>query len=43
MSFEHIVMGIIVFVLGSLYAAMLWTERDNKRLEKELKEISAKK
>ncbi len=39
-TFQYIMMGAIVFVLGSLYAAMLWTERDCKRLEKEL---SAKK
>ena len=41
MTFQHIVMGVIVFVLGSMYAAALWIERDNKRLEKELKERSA--
>lgn len=39
-TFQYIMMGAIIFVLGSMYAAMLWTERDNKRLKKKL---SAKK
>lgn len=40
MSTKDIVMGVIIFVLGALYAVALWTERDNKRLEKELKKRS---
>ena len=37
MTFEHILMGGIVIFLGFLYALTIWMEKDNKRMEKELK------
>jgi len=40
MTFEHILMGTIIFVLASIYGITIWTEKDVERMEKEL---SAKK
>ena len=37
MTFQYIVMGIIVISLASIYAVALWAEKDNRRMEEQLK------